>query len=112
MGRLFYNSLMKKMVKFTPKDVKHIATLAQIPVTESEEKNLADGFNTTIKVVNELFAAKVQGVEPTHQVTGRENVFREDEIDVERMLTQEQALQNAPRVHNGFFVVDQVLEEK
>ena len=107
-----YNERMKRAIQFTSGDVGHIAALAQIPVSEEEKNTLAKGFNTTIGVVNNLFKVDVKKVEPTHQVTGLENVFREDEIEPGRMFTQEEALQNAPRSHNGFFVVDQVLEEK
>ncbi len=100
-----------KTTKFASSDVKKIASVAKIPVTKAEEQALASGFNTTIKVVDELFKVGVEGVESTHQIIGLENVFREDEIDVTRMFTQEQALANAPRTHGGFFVVDQILEE-
>ena len=100
-----------KAVKFTTKDVKKIAALAKIPVTESEEEALASGFTKTMSVVDEVFNVDVKNVEPTHQVTGLENVFREDEIDTPRMFSADEALKNAPRTHNGFFVVDQILEE-
>jgi aspartyl/glutamyl-tRNA(Asn/Gln) amidotransferase C subunit len=98
--------------KFTPQEVDHIADLANIPVTPAEKQTLARGFTTTIAVVDELFTLKVGEVEPTHQVTQKENVFREDEVDVTRTLTQDAALANAPRSHNGYFVVSQVREEK
>jgi len=45
------------------------------------------------------------------QVTGLENATREDEVQEERMFTQEEALRNAPRTHNGYFVVDQILDK-
>ena len=92
-------------------DVKKIAKLARIPITTDEEKSLEAGFKTTMKVVDTLFSVDVKGITPTSQVTGLENVFREDEIDVERMFTQEEALFNAPRKYNGYFVVDQILED-
>lgn len=101
-----------KGTTFTAKEVKHIASLANIPVTPEEESSLALGFNTTISVVDELFQVNVTGVEPTHQVTGLENVLRKDEIDKTRMLSQAQALSNAPRTHNGYFVVEQVIEQE
>ena len=100
-----------KTTKFAPQDVKKIADLAHIPVTADEEKKLADGFNTTIAVVEELFKVEAKGIEPTHQVTGLENVLREDEVKPTQSLTQEEALSNAPRTHNGFFVVDRILDE-
>jgi aspartyl/glutamyl-tRNA(Asn/Gln) amidotransferase C subunit len=102
---------MKKTTTFTPLDVKHIAKLANIPVTLDEEKKLADGFNSVMKVIGELNQINVKDVEPTHQVTGLTNVTREDEVDENRMLTQSQALGNAKKTYNGFFMVDQILEE-
>jgi aspartyl/glutamyl-tRNA(Asn/Gln) amidotransferase C subunit len=96
---------------FTPNDVDAIAKLALIPVTEDEKKDLAQGFNTVMDVLDTLKRVDVSHVEPTHQVTGLENVFREDEIDEARMFTQEQALINAPKAHDGYFMVDQVIDQ-
>jgi len=95
----------------TPADVDKIAKLAKIPVTEEEKKTLAAGFIKVLAVLDTLKNADVKNVEPTHQVTGLENVTREDDIDATRMFTQDQALANAQRKHNGYFVVDQVLEQ-
>ena len=99
-----------KKATFSASDVEHIARLANIPVTPEEKKKLADGFNTVIGVLDQLKTIDTKNIEPTHQVTGLENITREDEVDVTRMFTQEQALANAPKKHNGFFVVDRVLE--
>lgn len=100
-----------KAAPFTTTTVQKIATLAHIPVTDDEATTLAKGFTTTMEVVDKLAKIDVEGVVPTSQVTGFENVFREDEIDTTRMFTQEQALANGKRTYNGFFVVDQILEE-
>lgn len=101
---------MKKAVTFTPDDVSHIAKLAAIPVTEKEKKRLAEGFNTTIAVVDELTNVNVADVSPIESISGLENMYREDVIDEKRILSQEDALKNAPRKHNGFFEVDQILD--
>jgi aspartyl-tRNA(Asn)/glutamyl-tRNA(Gln) amidotransferase subunit C len=100
---------MKKDI--TKDTVDHIAKLAKIPVTEKEKEGLAIGFNKTLAVVDELFKVEVTGVEPTHQVTGLENVLREDGVDEEKIFTQEQALSNAKNKHNGYFVVEQILNQ-
>jgi aspartyl-tRNA(Asn)/glutamyl-tRNA(Gln) amidotransferase subunit C len=97
---------------FTSDDVSHIARLAQIPVTEDEKKELSSGFNTVIKVLDTLNSIDVTNVEPTHQVTGLVNVFREDVVDEKRMFTQEEALENAPSAHDGYFMVDQVIDQE
>lgn len=96
---------------FTTDDVAHIAKLALIPVTDEEKKDLAKGFTTVLEVLDVLKKVDVSNIEPTHQVTGLENVFREDEVDKKRMFTQEQALANAPSSHDGYFMVDQVIDQ-
>lgn len=92
--------------------VHHIAQLANIPVTAEEEKKLAADFNETLAVVDKLKEVDVTKVEPTHQVTGLMNVLREDAVDESRMFTQEEALANAKATHNGFFVVNQIIEQE
>ncbi|MFA6081284.1 MAG: Asp-tRNA(Asn)/Glu-tRNA(Gln) amidotransferase subunit GatC [Patescibacteria group bacterium] len=99
------------MVKISNDLVKHMSRLARIPISDAEEKELAKGFNKTLEVIDNLFKVDVKGVEPTHQVTGLENVLREDIVDDKKMLTQEQALSNTKNKHNGYFVVDQILAE-
>mgnify|MGYP001617368899 FL=1 len=91
--------------------VHYVAKLATIPVTAEEEKKLADGFTKTLTVVDELKKVNTTNVEPTHQVSGLINVFRKDVVDMDRMFTQEQALANASQSHNGFFVVEQILDQ-
>lgn len=95
--------------KFTPKDVAHIAGLANIPVTDDEKRDLAEGFTKTIAVVEGVNRVDVTGVEPVH-TTGLTNVMREDVVDEARQFPQDVALQNAPNTHEGFFVVDQVID--
>ena len=102
---------MQSGTKITSEIVSHIATLANIPVTDTESEKLADGFTQVLAVVDSLSSVDVTGVEPVGQVTGLENVTREDEVQEERMFTQEEALRNAPRTHNGYFVVDQILDK-
>ncbi len=99
------------MIKITSQTVDHIARLAKIPITDEEKEKLSQGFNETLNVVDELFKINVSGIEPTYQVTDLENVFREDEVDQEKMLSQEEALSQAKNKVNGYFVVDQILED-
>jgi aspartyl-tRNA(Asn)/glutamyl-tRNA(Gln) amidotransferase subunit C len=99
-------------VSITTGTVSNIAKLANIPITPKEEEKLAKGFTETMVVVDQLFAVDVEGVDPTNQVTGLENILRNDEVDTMRTFTQEQALANSQRTHNGFFVVDQVIAQE
>lgn len=96
----------------TPALVQQMAVLANIPVSQAEEAKLADGFTTTMAVVDQLNSIDVNDVEPTHQVTGLTNVLRDDVVDERQMFSQEQALANAAHTHNGYVVVDQILDKE
>ena len=91
---------------------KHVAKLANIPISDQESEELAQAFQETLTVVDELQSLDVSKVEPTHQVTGLTNVWREDEVNQDKMFTQEKALANAPQQHNGYFVVDRILKKE
>jgi aspartyl-tRNA(Asn)/glutamyl-tRNA(Gln) amidotransferase subunit C len=99
-------------MSFTTDQVSYISTLAAIPLKEEELVSLADGFAKTLEVVDKLQTVDVTGVEPLHHVTGLENIWREDIVDEDRMFSQTQALANAKNTHNGFFVVDQIIEQQ
>jgi aspartyl-tRNA(Asn)/glutamyl-tRNA(Gln) amidotransferase subunit C len=103
---------MKNKVTITTDQVKHIANLAQIPITKEEEQSLQQAFEETLETVSSLQTVDTSGVEPTHQVTGFENRLREDIVDEKNTFTQEQALKNAPKTYNGYFVVPRIIEEK
>lgn len=96
---------------FSHQTVKHIAQLAHIPITPDEEVSLAAAFEETIEVVQNLSSLDTSKVEPTHQVTGLENVWRDDIVNTEKMFSQAEALANAPQRHQGYFVVPQVLSQ-
>lgn len=99
------------MNNFTPADVAHIAILSNIPITSAEEEKLAIGFTTTIAVVDKLATVDTSSVDPTHQVTGLENIVRADVVTPETMFTQEDATQGASRTYQGYIVVDQLIGE-
>jgi len=96
--------------KFDKKLVKHIAHLAQIPLQQGEATQLAQDFSETLGIIDNLSELNLNDVEPTHQVTGMENILRPDEVDSDRSFTQAEALANAHRTYGGYFVVDQIIE--
>lgn len=95
--------------RISQQQVQHVAKLALIPVSNEEAQNFREAFEQTLNVIDNLKIVDTTSTEPTHQVTGLENVLREDVVDTERMFTQEQALANAPHQHEGYFVVDRIL---
>ncbi|TSC86735.1 MAG: aspartyl-tRNA(Asn)/glutamyl-tRNA (Gln) amidotransferase subunit C [Microgenomates group bacterium Gr01-1014_7] len=91
-------------------DVKKIAKLANLPITDYEEEKLAEQLSQTLDYVNKLEEIDTKGVEPTSQVTGLENVTRDDEIT--NSLSQEEALKNAKSKRDGFFVVKAIFDNE
>ncbi len=98
--------------QFTPQFVTSVAALANIPITDEEAAAYGGSFADTMQVVNQLQSVDISNVEPTNQVTGLENVWREDELWPEYMFSQEQALANATHTHNGYIVVNQIIDQE
>jgi len=96
--------------KVSSDQAKHVAKLANIPISDSESETLAQAFSETLEVVEDLKQADVSGVETTHQVTGFKNVTREDMVDPNNSFSQADALANADS-ENGYFSVPQVLQQ-
>ena len=97
--------------QFTAKTVQHIAQLANMPITSVEESKLAAQFAETIDVVMKMSELDTSHTEPTHQVTGLENVWRDDVVQPERTFSQVQALANTTTSYQGYFVVPQVIAQ-
>ena len=100
---------MKKQeqISFDEKNVEKISSLARIPLTKEEKEKLVSQLSKTINYVDILQKVDTSKVKHTTQVTGLENVFREDKVLPS--ISQKEALRNASRTHNGYFVVDAVL---
>ena len=86
-----------------------IARLANLPLKQDELEELDRQLTVSLEYVGKLQDLSTENIIPTSQVTGLENVFREDEVTPS--LSQDEALKNAHRVRNGFFVVDAIFGE-
>lgn len=88
----------------------HLAKLAKLTPPDSLLPALQSGVESTLEYAKVLSQVDVSDVVATNEITGLTNVLREDQVDDSRTFTQEQALQNAPSTHNGFFMVKAILE--
>jgi aspartyl-tRNA(Asn)/glutamyl-tRNA(Gln) amidotransferase subunit C len=91
-------------------DVKHIAKLANLSITEDETKKFEKQLSEVLQYIEKLNEVDVTGVEPTSQVTGLENVMRKDIAGAS--LSQQEALSNAPAHHKGQFQVKGILDSE
>ncbi len=90
--------------------VKHLSVLANVPLTENQIEKLPDELSTVIEYMSKIITLDTNNIVETSQVTNLENIFREDEIDEKRTLTQDEALSNATEKHNGYFKVKAIFE--
>jgi aspartyl-tRNA(Asn)/glutamyl-tRNA(Gln) amidotransferase subunit C len=95
----------------TQEDVKHVAKLANLPMQEDQIPKFQSQLESILEFVKTVQTVDTEGVPETTQVTGLENVWREDEVDDTRTFTNAEALKNAPSTHNGFFMVKAILAE-
>jgi aspartyl-tRNA(Asn)/glutamyl-tRNA(Gln) amidotransferase subunit C len=91
-------------------DVKHLAKLTSVTVSDDQSKQLEQQFVDTLKVVKKLEELDTSKINPTPQVTGLINIFREDVIDLDRQLSQSLALKNAKHTYHGYFVVPAIMD--
>jgi aspartyl-tRNA(Asn)/glutamyl-tRNA(Gln) amidotransferase subunit C len=61
-------------------DIKKIALLARLKLTEDEEVRLGRQFEGILEHIDQLNQLDTENVEPTSHVLPLQNVFREDEV--------------------------------
>ena len=91
-------------------NVKHVAKLANLPISDEEAHKLEDQLSETLEYIEKLNEINTEKVEPTHSVTGLSNIMRSDET--ESSLSQDEALQNAKSKEKGFFKAKAIFEEQ
>lgn len=89
-------------------DVDHVAKLANLKLNSDQKNKFQKQLKEILSYFNKLKEVDTTKVEPIGQITGLDNVTREDETAPS--LSGDLSLKNAPRRHNGFFEVDAIFE--
>ena len=98
----------------TEKEVKHIAKLARIKLSETEEKKFQKELGEILDYINKLNEVNTDGVEPLYQTTSLVNWFRADEPRGEFKMDEnlnKKLIGQAPHSQNGFVKVKSVLRK-
>ena len=74
---LYYNEVMTQISR---DDVQHLAQLSSLQLDESEIDGLQQDIENILDYVEQLSELNTDGVEPTYQVTGLSNVWRDDTV--------------------------------
>lgn len=90
-------------------DVLHIAKLANLPLGKDEIEKYEKQLSEILAYIEKLKQVKTDDVGETSQVTGLENITKDDSTTPS--LSQDQALSNTKSKHNGLFKVKVILEQ-
>ena len=96
------------MPEITREQVEHLARLAHIQMSEEELAQMPGELEEILAADEDVRAGATADVEPTSHPIALHNVFREDVPT--GMLTQEQALDQAPDAEDGQFKVPAILD--
>ena len=83
------------MSAITTDDVRHLAQLSNLQLSDSEVENLRGDLENIVGYIAQLSELDTSGEEPTYQVTGLQNVWRDDTVQA-GSVTSEQLLALAP----------------
>jgi aspartyl-tRNA(Asn)/glutamyl-tRNA(Gln) amidotransferase subunit C len=92
----------------TNEQVRHIAKLARIAMSEDEIERLAPELNNILGWVEQLGEVDTDGVEPLTAVIDQKLRLRDDIVDDGNV--RDDVLANAPEAQHGFFAVPKVIE--
>lgn len=96
------------MSRITKEEVKHVANLARLAISEEEAEVFQKQLDAIITFAEQLNEVDTDGVEPTSHVLDMKNVLRED-IPT-KGLHVEEVLKNAPDHENGQIKVPSIIE--
>ena len=97
------------MAKLSIDQIDHIAKLSKLELSSDEKELYAEQLSSVLQYVDQLSEVDTENVEPTANVTGLSNVWRDDKIK-ESSVMHDDIAKNAPEFKDGNFVVPGVFE--
>lgn len=91
-------------------EVKHLAQLARIKLSDEEVPQLQKDLSKILEYVDALKQVNTDGLPEIAQVTGIKNSLRADEPVPASMEEREAILKNAPATEGGYFKVKEVFK--
>jgi aspartyl-tRNA(Asn)/glutamyl-tRNA(Gln) amidotransferase subunit C len=93
--------------KLSKEEVRHVATLARLELTEPEELRMTEQMNSILSYMDKLNELDTTNVPATTHAIQRENVFRPDQVT--SVSDRERVLANAPQSDGVNFIVPKVI---
>ncbi len=95
-------------MKITSEDVKHIASLSRLSLSDNEIETFSGQLSSIIEYVEQMNSLDTGNIEPTSHVIPLNNVMRDDIPAAS--LPVEDALKNAPDSTEKFYRVPKIIE--
>ncbi len=88
-------------------DVRHVAMLARLALTDEEVEAMRDDLNTILGHIDEIQRLDLASVPPMAHVNAATNVTRDDIVI--QPFAQQVAIANAPKSEGGAFMIPQIV---
>lgn len=96
------------MSRISTEEVKHVANLARLAVTEEEAEQMKKELDAIITFAEQLNELDTTNVKPTSHVLNMVNVLREDRAT--EGLPVEEVVKNAPDHQDGYIRVPSIMD--
>ncbi len=96
------------MTQISRDDVLHLAQLSKLELGDTEIDGLRTDISNILGYVEQLSKLDTTGIQPTYQVTGLSNVWRDDKI-IDYGISREELLACSPEVADFQVKVPKVL---
>ncbi|HAT03889.1 MAG TPA: Asp-tRNA(Asn)/Glu-tRNA(Gln) amidotransferase GatCAB subunit C [Candidatus Magasanikbacteria bacterium] len=97
-------------MKLTSQEIEHIAKLARLELTEKEKTMYAEQLSVVLDYIEVLNEVDTEGVEETCQVTGLEDVVREDVVEDCSKEARGKIISQFPSAHGNLLKVKAVFD--
>ncbi len=97
------------MAKLSEEQIKHIAKLSRLELTDEEVSLYSDQLSSVLEYVEQLNEINTENVDPLASMTGLSNIFRDDKVS-ESNIGYVDSEKNAPEFEAGHFVVPGVFD--
>jgi len=94
----------------TSDEVKKVASLARLHLTNEELELYRGQLSSILDYVGQLKEVNTDGVEPTSQVTGLQNIMREDRVEGASVDEHERIIAQFPKKEGTLLKVKGVFE--
>ncbi|WP_457567521.1 Asp-tRNA(Asn)/Glu-tRNA(Gln) amidotransferase subunit GatC [Desulfurobacterium sp.] len=96
-------------MKLTKEEVKHIALLSRLSLTEEEVEMFQEQLSDILTFVEKLNELDTEEIDPKFQIIPAKNVLRDDVPGIS--FSHEKTFLNAPETDGKYFIVPKVVKK-